>query len=91
MNVSLFARAKNFLQKLWGAWSAVQDREDGVFRSETGIGKEPEGSERKSEGSGCATSDDGNAQSANDVVALSDLIRQRNAESAHSQDDGEKE
>ena len=83
MDDTLIARLKTYLRKMWEAWSTVQDREDGVWRAETGEGLS--GRERDAASTSCEVSTQKSATRSGDVQDLSELVRQRNAEHRRSQ------
>jgi len=78
MEVTLIARLKTRLKKLWENWSAIQDREDELWRMETG-------EETSKQGSACDVSAQDKDARLDDVQDLGELVRQRNAESKRSE------
>ncbi len=84
MDTSLIARLRILLRKSWETWSAVQDREDDVFRAETGIDHSPEHTETGIGAQGCDTTSGEKKLPSSEIPALSDLVKQRNEESKRS-------
>ena len=78
MEVTLIARLKTRLKKLWENWSAIQDREDELWRMETG-------EKTSKQGSACDVSAQDKDAHLDDVQDLGELVRQRNAESKRSE------
>jgi hypothetical protein len=82
MDSTLIAKIKNQLQRLWGAWSGLQDREDERFRIETGIGEASGAEQSLKDGAGCevASTSKPKTPTGDGAPDLSDLINKRNAE-----------
>ena len=78
MEVTLIARLKTRLKQLWENWSAIQDREDELWRMETG-------EETSKQGSAYDVSAQDKDARLDDVQDLGELVRQRNAESKRSE------